>query len=143
MKMKTLLALPLSVFLFSAAHADTLKVEMLNKRSDGKRMVYSEDISRVNVGDTVTWVPTSKGHNVHFISGPDGFKLPKKSKLNKEYSMTFDVPGVYLYQCTPHKAMGMIALIVVGDDTSNKSQIAKTRVFGKSKKKLKGLIGEL
>ena len=56
MKMKTLLTLPLSVFLFSAAHADTLKVEMLNKRSDGKRMVYSEDISRVNVGDTVTWV---------------------------------------------------------------------------------------
>ena len=143
MKMKTLLALPLSGFLFSAAHADTVKVEMLNKRSDGKRMVYSEDISRVNVGDTVTWVPTSKGHNVHFISGPDGFKLPKKSKLNKEYSFTFEIPGVYLYQCTPHKGLGMIALVVVGDDTSNKDQIAKTRVFGKSKKTLKGLIGEL
>lgn len=143
MKMKTLLALPLSVFLFSAAHADILKVEMLNKRSDGKRMVYSEDISRVNVGDTVTWVPTSKGHNVHFISGPDGFKLPKKSKLNKEYSFTFEIPGVYLYQCTPHKGLGMIALVVVGGDTSNKDQIAKTRVFGKSKKTLKGLIGEL
>ena len=143
MKMKTLLALPLSVFLFSAAHADTVRVEMLNKRPDKQRMVYSEDITRINVGDTITWLPTSKGHNVHFISGPDGFKLPKKSKLNKEYSMTFDVPGVYLYQCTPHKAMGMIALIVVGDDTSNKSQVAKTRVFGKSKKKLKGLIGEL
>ena len=143
MKMKTLLALPLSVFLFSAANADTVSVEMLNKRPDKQRMVYSEDITRINVGDTITWLPTSKGHNVHFISGPDGFKLPKKSKLNKEYSMTFDVPGVYLYQCTPHKAMGMIALIVVGDDTSNKSQVAKTRVFGKSKKKLKGLIGEL
>ena len=143
MKMKTLLALPLSVFLFSAAHADTVSVEMLNKRPDKQRMVYSEDITRINVGDTITWLPTSKGHNVHFISGPDGFKLPKKSKLNKEYSMTFDVPGVYLYQCTPHKAMGMIALIVVGDDTSNKSQVAKTRVFGKSNKKLKGLIGEL
>ena len=143
MKMKTLLALPLSVFLFSAAHADTLNVEMLNKRSDGKRMVYSEDISRVNVGDTITWIPTSKGHNVHFISGPDGFKLPKKSKLNKEYSFTFEIPGVYLYQCTPHKGLGMIALVVVGGDTSNKDKIAKTRVFGKSKKKLKGLIGEL
>ena len=143
MKMKTLLALPLSVFLFSAAHADTLNVEMLNKRSDGKRMVYSEDISRVNVGDIITWIPTSKGHNVHFISGPDGFKLPKKSKLNKEYSFTFEIPGVYLYQCTPHKGLGMIAMVVVGGDTSNKDKIAKTRVFGKSKKKLKGLIGEL
>ena len=35
------------------------------------------------------------------------------------------------------------ALVVVGDDTSNKDKIAKTRVFGKSKKTLKGLIGEL
>ena len=143
MKMKTLLALPLTAFLFSAAQADTVNVEMLNKRSDKQRMVYSEDISRINVGDTITWLPTAKGHNVHFISGPDGFKLPKKSKLNKEYSVTFDTPGVYLYQCTPHKSMGMIALIVVGGDTSNKGQIAKTKVFGKSKKKLKGLIGEL
>ena len=65
------------------------------------------------------------------------------SKLNKEYSFTFEIPGVYLYQCTPHKGLGMIALVVVGDDTSNKDQIAKTRVFGKSKKTLKGLIGEL
>ena len=40
---------------------------------------------------------------------------PKKSKLSKEYSYTFDKPGIYLYQCTPHKTMGMIALVVVGE----------------------------
>ena len=67
----------------------------------------------------------------------------KKSKNNKEVAITFDTPGVYLYQCTPHKSMGMIALIVVGDDTSNKDAIAKAKAVGKSKKKLKALIGEL
>ena len=106
-------------------------------------MVYSEDISRVDVGETITWLPKSKGHNVEFVAGPEGFEIPKKSKMNKEYSITFTTPGVYLYQCTPHKSMGMIALVVVGDDTSNKDDIANTKTFGKSKKILPDLINQL
>ena len=121
------------------AAADTT-VEMLNKRDDGAKMVYSEDITRIDVGDTVTWVPTSKGHNVEFIGGPDGWDAPKKSKNNKEVSITFDAPGVYLYQCTPHKAMGMIALVVVGEGTND---VSGAKVSGKSKKKLKALLADL
>ena len=63
--------------------------------------------------------------------------------MNKEYSFTFEIPGIYLYQCTPHKGMGMIALVVVGDNTSNKDAIAKAKVLGKSKKKLKTLLGNI
>ena len=92
-----------------AANAGDITIEMLNKRSDGQKMVYSADIARIETGTTITWIPTSKGHNVEFIAGPDGWDLPKKSKNNKEVSITFDVPGVYLYQCTPHATMGMIA----------------------------------
>lgn len=106
-------------------------------------MVYSEDITRIDVGDTITWVPTSKGHNVEIIVAPEGFDIPKKSKNNKEVSITFDAPGVYLYQCTPHASMGMIAFVVVGEDTSNLDAIKKAKVRGKSKKKLKALVGEL
>jgi len=124
------------------AYAADVSVDMLNKRADGQKMVYSQDIVKVNVGDTVTWKAKSKGHNVHFISAPDGFKL-EKSKMNKDYSFTFQKAGIYLYQCTPHKAMGMIGLVVVGGDTSNKKVIAKAKVFGKSKKKLKKLLGEV
>lgn len=131
------------VFVSSLAYAETTTIEMLNKRDDGAKMVYSQDIARVAVGDTITWVPTSKGHNVEFIAGPDGWDLPKKSKNNKEVSITFDVPGIYFYQCTPHKGMGMVALVVVGDDTSNKDKIAKAKAVGKSKKKLKAMLGEL
>ena len=83
-----------------------------------------------------------KGHNVHFIKAPDGIKL-KKSKLNKKFTYKFDTPGIYLYQCTPHKSMGMIGLVIVDNDISNKKSIAKAKVYGKSKKKLKKLLGDL
>ena len=131
------------VFLSNLAYADNITLEMLNKRDDGQKMVYSEDVARVNVGDTVTWVPTSKGHNVEIVAAPEGFDIPKKSKNNKEVSITFDVPGIYYYWCTPHKSMGMIGLVIVGDDVSNKDDIAKAKAMGKSKKKLKALLGEL
>jgi pseudoazurin len=137
--MKTLyfyLAVFAAIFTVSAANAD-VTIEMLNKRDDGAKMVYSEDITRIEVGETITWVPTSKGHNVEFIAGPDGWKAPKKSKLNKEVEITFDTPGVYLYQCSPHKSMGMIAMVIVGDGNND---VSKAKVKGKSKKKLKALI---
>ena len=132
----------LILLLTTPAYAD-ITVDMLNKRDDGAKMVYSEDISRVDVGETITWLTTDKGHNVEFIAGPDGFEIPKKSKLNKEYSFTFEVPGVYLYQCTPHKGLGMIALVVVGGDTSNKDAVAGAKTLGKSKKILPDLINQL
>jgi len=127
----------------SASYAADIKVEMLNKRADGQIMVYSEDISRINVGDTITWLPTTKGHNVEFLAGPDGWMIPKRSKMNQEYSYKFEIPGIYFYQCTPHKGAGMIALVVVGGDTSNKGAIAEVKVLGKSKKKLPLLLGDL
>ena len=142
--MKKLLSTIASAASLSApAFAEDITVEMLNKRDDGAKMVYSEDVSRVDVGDTITWVPSSKGHNVHFIAGPDGWELPAKSKNNKEVSITFDVPGVYLYQCTPHATMGMIAMVVVGDDTSNLDAIKKMKLRGKSKKKFKKILKDI
>ena len=144
--MKNLIALVVAVFsvvfVSSMAYSADMSIDMLNKLGKEK-MVYSVDVAKIDVGDTITWLPASKGHNVHFIAGPDGWELPKKSKNNKEVAITFDTPGIYLYQCTPHASMGMIALVVVGGDTSNLDAIAKAKVRGKSKKKLKKLLGEL
>lgn len=133
-------ALTALLFVSTAAFAEDTTVEMLNKRDDGAKMVYSEDITRIDVGDTITWVPTSKGHNVEIIAAPEGFDIPKKSKLSKEVAITFDTPGVYLYQCTPHKTMGMIAIVVVGEGDND---VSGTKVRGESKKKLKELLEEL
>ena len=140
----TLIAILGLVFLSSLpAVAGTISIDMLNKRADGEKMVYSQDVVNVKIGDTVTWLPKSKGHNVQFISVPDGIKKLKKSKLNKQFSFTFERAGIYLYQCTPHKAMGMIGLVVVDGNVENKKIVAKTKVFGKSKKKLKKILGTL
>ena len=72
------------VFMANLAYAEDITLEMLNKRDDGAKMVYSEDVARVNVGDTITWVPTSKGHNVEMVAGPEGAELPKKSKNKRK-----------------------------------------------------------
>jgi len=125
-------------FQISAAE---ITIEMLNKDSNGNKQVYSNELVHINVGDTVKWIPTSKGHNVEMIASPNNMKL--KSRNNKEVSITFDTSGIYYYLCTPHKAMGMIGLVIVGGDTSNKEQIQKAKALGKSKKKLKLLLGKL
>ena len=132
------------LFLQNESISATYDVDMLNKRDDGEKMVYSTDVLHVNLNDTVTWLPTTKGHNVEFIEAPESADLPKKpSKVNKEFSYTFNEPGIYLYQCSPHKSMGMIALVVVDGNLSNIDDIASTRVVGKSKKKLKELLSSL
>ena len=132
------------LFLQNESISATYDVDMLNKRDDGEKMVYSTDVLHVNLNDTVTWLPTTKGHNVEFIEAPESADLPKKpSKVNKEFSYTFNEPGIYLYQCSPHKSMGMIALVVVDGNLSNIDDIASTRVVGKSKKKLKDLLSSL
>ena len=135
------LVLAAAMLMSVPALAADMTIEMLNKDSDGNKMVYSEEIARVDVGDTITWVPTTKGHNVEMIASPSDMKL--KSKNGKEVQATVTAPGIYYYWCTPHKGMGMIGLVVVGGDTSNKDQIAKAKAMGKSKKKLKKLLGEL
>jgi pseudoazurin len=131
----------LSLLIASPAIASDVTVEMLNKDADGNRMVYSQEIIEIAAGSTVKWVPTDKGHNVEIIASPNDMKF--KSKNGKEASVTFETPGIYYYWCTPHKGMGMIGLVVVGGDTSNKAQISKAKAIGKSKKKLKALLEQL
>jgi pseudoazurin len=131
----------LSFLISSPVIASEITVEMLNKDANGNRMVYSQEVLEVAAGSTVKWVPTDKGHNVEIIASPNDMKF--KSKNGKEASVTFETPGIYYYWCTPHKGMGMIGLVVVGGDTSNKAQISKAKAIGKSKKKLKALLAQL
>jgi len=134
------------VFFISTNTAFTadVTIEMLNKLDD-RNMVFSSEIIKVDVGDTVFWVSTDKGHNVEFISKngvPDGV-AKFKSKVNKDAEFTFTIPGIYAYWCTPHKSMGMIGFVIVGDDLSNLDSIKKVKFVGKSKKLAKSLIAEI
>ena len=129
----------LSYFLISSfAYAENFTIEMLNKLGKEK-MVYSEKVISIKVNDEITWKSVDKGHNVEFIGMPKGVSK-FKSKISKDAKFKFVKSGVYLYQCTPHKAMGMIGLVIVGDDKSNLDKIKKVKVYGKSKKLLKTIL---
>ena len=142
-KLKITLALLVTFFITTSAYSASHIIEMLNK-SGNEMMVYSKKIIKVNIGDTVTWKATTKGHNVEFIrngtpEGVDKFK----SKMNVDVDYKFEVPGIYAYWCTPHKAMGMIGFVVVGDDKSNIDKIKAIKFVGKSKKIAPELISQL
>ncbi len=68
------------------AMSEDINIKMLNKL-DKERMVYSEKIIYINVGDKVFWESTDKGHNVEFIKDgvPEGVER-FKSKLNEDVS---------------------------------------------------------
>ena len=134
----------ISLFFSRILFGADITVQMLNKL-EKRNMVFSEEIIKINVGDTVFWEATDKGHNVKFISkngvpeGVDKFK----SKINKDAEFTFTIPGIYAYWCTPHKTMGMIGFVVVGDDKSNLENIKKIKYYSRSKKIAPDLINSL
>ena len=129
------------VFYSSMSFGKTLEIEMLNKLGKEK-MVYSIKVAKVDQNDKISWKHVSKGHNVEFIGMPKGVKK-YKSKINKKAEYEFKIPGIYLYQCTPHKAMGMIGIVVVAGDKSNLEEIKKVKLYGKSKKVFKNLLKDL
>ena len=131
------------LFFFNPALSADQNIDMLNRL--GKEInVYSKKIVNVDVGDTVFWKSVNPGHNVEFIKGGIPAGVEKfKSKYNKDTSYTFKTPGIYAYWCTPHKSMGMIGFIVVGNDKSNLEEIKKLKFYGKSTKVAEALINSL
>ena len=144
MKLKTkIFAILMLISTSSIAYGATETIEMHNKL--GKEiMVYSKKVINIDVGDTILWKASSKGHNVEFIKGgtPEGVEK-FKSKMNKDAEYTFQIPGIYAYWCTPHKSMGMIGFVVVGGDKSNLDAIKSIRFSAKSKKIAPDLIKKL
>ncbi len=134
----------ITISISSASMAADVTVEMLNKL-DKETMVFSPKIVKIDIGDTVFWKASDKGHNVEFISKggvPSGVEK-FKSKVSKDAEYNFEVPGIYAYWCTPHKSMGMIGFVVVGNDYSNLEEIKSIKFIGKSKKAAEKLIAEL
>ena len=143
MKSLKLFLLLMSTIVVTNVSAADVTLEMLNKLGK-ETMVFSEKVVKINVGDTVFWKATDKGHNVEFIKGGTPEGVGKfKSKYNVDTEYKFTIPGIYAYWCTPHKGMGMIGFVVVGDDKSNLDAIKAIRFMGKSKKIAPELINSL
>ena len=138
---KILLSAALIVVSSAAALAETIEIQMLNVNEAGDKMVFSQELIRAKVGDVIKFVPTDKSHNAQSVKNalPDGQKK-FKGKMNKEIEYLVTEAGLTAVVCQPHQAMGMVALIVVGNDVSNAQDILDARVRGKGKIKIAALI---
>ena len=108
--------LALAALMGTTAFAETHEVKMLNKGSDGERMVFEPAFVQAAAGDTIRFVASDRGHNAEINPGmlPEGAE-GFEGKINEEIEVTLDVAGVYGVICKPHFAMGMVMTIAVGD----------------------------
>lgn len=116
----------------------THEVMMLTKDPENKknRNLFSPDLLHINPGDTVRFIATDKGHNAASDKKmlPEGAE-PWKGKINKDVEVTFTVEGTYGYFCTPHRTLGMVGLVLVGDPSSNYEAAKALKQKSKAKKR--------
>ena len=127
----------------AAAFAETIEIQMLNVNGAGDKMVFSQELIRAELGDVIKFVPTDKSHNAQSVKNalPDGQKK-FKGKMNKAIEYLVTEAGLTAVVCQPHQTLGMVALIVVGNDVSNAQDILDAGVRGKGKIKIAALIEE-
>lgn len=115
---------------FAPAGAAEVVVKTLNS-GPGGAMVFDPAFVKLDPGDSIKLVSTDKGHNIETIRGmaPEGAPVIK-TVVGRDETITFDKPGIYGFKCSPHYLMGMVALVVVGDERGNLEQ-AKAVQHGK------------
>ena len=142
--MRKVMSLAAFALVFSASMtlAAEVQVKMLNKGAEGL-MVFEPALVKIEPGDTVKFVASDKSHNAETIKGmlPEG-AAPFVGKMSEDVVVTFDKSGVYGVKCTPHYAMGMVALVVVGkpDNLDAAKALPQT---GKAKQVLAALFDRL
>ena len=102
--------------LTSFVAAENFDVKMVNADASGQVMVFDPPFIKANVGDTVTFLPTDMLHNSQSVPG----MIPSSASswngaMNEKITIELNTEGVYVYQCTPHIALGMIGVIQVGE----------------------------
>ena len=105
--------------LTSFVTAENFDVKMVNADASGQVMVFDPPFIKANVGDTVTFLPTDLLHNSQSVPG----LIPSSANswngaMNEKITIELNAEGVYVYQCTPHIALGMIGVIQVGIATN-------------------------
>ena len=129
-----------ALLLAPAAFAENFEVKMLNKGAEGA-MVFEPAFVKVAPGDTITFIPTDKGHNVETIKDmiPEGAEA-FKSKINENFKVTFDKAGAYGVKCTPHVGMGMVGVVIVGDAPANLDAVKTGKLPKKARERLDAAI---
>ena len=138
-------AIGVALGFFKSANASEITVNILNR--DPKTNIsflYNPGVVRVATGDTVNWVSSNTMHNVSFVSGGVPAGVPAfTSGFQKQISYKFSKPGIYFYKCGPHFSLGMVGVVVVGNDRSNLAALSKLDLPMAAKQRLNSFMGEL
>lgn len=142
--LKVLAAVAVLALTAVPTYAANFEVQMLNKGADGGPMVFEPALTQIAPGDTVTFLPTDKGHNAETIKDmlPEGAET-FKGAMGKEVVVTFTEAGAYGVKCAPHFGMGMVALIVVGDAPANLDAVKAVKVPNKAQERLDAIFVQL
>lgn len=108
-----------------AAERRPNEIEMITEGSD---YVFDPIGLFVDSGETITWINESGAHSstAYTEDNPqsevdripeeaEGWNSGTLSEQGAEFTHSFEVPGTYDYYCIPHKSLGMVARIVVGE----------------------------
>lgn len=133
----------LATGLAGAASAADIEIKMLNKGADGV-MVFEPSFVQAQPGDVIHFVAVDKGHDVQSIKGmlPEGVEA-FKGKMSENFDLTVTAEGVYGVKCTPHYAMGMIALIAVGDPAANLETAKAVKNPKKAQERFDAAFGQI
>lgn len=114
--LSTLLAVMFSMAPLAVAAGETHTVT-------ARATSFDPDVLFIEPGDEVSFTNMA-GHDSRSMEGliPDGADH-WATAMGENATITLTEPGVYIYKCTPHYAMGQVAAIVVGGDTHNLEQV--------------------
>lgn len=112
LKTRIIAALGLALCAISASAAD-IEIKMLASSPTEGILVFEPSFVKANVNDTIVFIPVAPGHNSRSLLVPADAQT-WKSPYNKEFRVTLEKEGVYLYVCDAHKNMGMVGVVQVG-----------------------------
>ena len=110
---KNLILITVSFIVSFHSEAKEYQIEMLNSYKS-ESMIFKPMYLEINTGDSVRFIPTSKGHNTISYYSPEGGET-WSGKTDEEIVIKFSKEGFYIYQCSNHEIMGMAGIIKVGN----------------------------
>ena len=96
-----------------SANAADIEIKMISNSKTEGLFVFEPSFVKVDVNDTIVFIAADPGHNSRSLLVPSDAQA-WKSPFNKEFRVTLEKEGVYLYNCDAHKNMGMVGVVQVG-----------------------------
>ena len=125
-KIAGLIALPALLLGCEGKRVEETRIHTIEMVSEDGEEFFVPDKLHISPGDTVRWVLTSGFHTTTAYHADHGGKAaripadaaPWDSGLIRSdgeiFEQLFEIEGTYCYYCTPHEALGMLGVVVVG-----------------------------